>query len=254
MGDSCGSRYKQITIWAATGLTLCCCHNPTSAGHTPPAPPPATATPAPQTPTPQAPPPAAVDQGPVSPGPFAVREQSELPKNPLGKDGKPLLPPARKRFALGRSNCSVNTVAGKPCAVTLAAEECLVFSPRSCSEFCQNYTVEKLVCSDGAWKQLSSETPACECQSVHEPLSGCSTRLVRVTPTDLSSTDGCELVERCGDDDIVTVCDGENDGTGTSQCSCHRNRKEVRLPKLLFQAEGASACFEAAALCIGEPE
>jgi hypothetical protein len=77
----------------------------------------------------------------------------------------------------------------------------------------------------------------------------CVLREVTTTPTNLSPTDQCDATYDCDDDRAFTVsCDGENDGTNTSLCSCHSGQTGWNSGDL-FQGEGPETCLAAAATC-----
>ena len=78
-----------------------------------------------------------------------------------------------------------------------------------------------------------------------DPPAGCSGEITEVG-------DQCAANYTCADGHTyVLECDGENDGTGTSLCTCYvdgQYQREASEP--VFPGEGAAACSAAADLCI----
>ncbi|MBL8744414.1 MAG: hypothetical protein JNK04_25075 [Myxococcales bacterium] len=75
-----------------------------------------------------------------------------------------------------------------------------------------------------------------------EPAACEATTCISVTETHLSPTDGCEWTLGCdGGRTLVVECDGENDGTNTSLCSCFLDGEFVKDAGLV-QGEGVDAC------------
>jgi hypothetical protein len=78
---------------------------------------------------------------------------------------------------------------------------------------------------------------------------GCQRVSVVVTP-DVTPTDGCVANYECDDGlSLVVQCDGENDGTDTSLCSCHSDTNNW-YPDELFAGEGPESCLGAALRCL----
>jgi hypothetical protein len=79
----------------------------------------------------------------------------------------------------------------------------------------------------------------------------CTISSLEITRTDLSPTDGCEAQLSCPDEVAIVVgCDGENDGTNTSLCSCTTSDgRGVNLADL-YDGEAPDACLSAAADCV----
>jgi hypothetical protein len=69
----------------------------------------------------------------------------------------------------------------------------------------------------------------------------CTLQELTVTPGDVSPTDECNAIYTCDNGLVVTVeCDGENDGTYTSLCSCHIG--STWADGGLVEGEGEAAC------------
>ena len=69
----------------------------------------------------------------------------------------------------------------------------------------------------------------------------CTLQELTVTPSENSPTDGCDATYTCDDGVVVTVeCDGENDGTYTSLCSCFIGSTWAFGG--LVEGEGEAAC------------
>jgi hypothetical protein len=72
---------------------------------------------------------------------------------------------------------------------------------------------------------------------------------VEITP-DLTPTDQCTIPFTCDAGLHVEVkCDGENDGTFTSLCSCYIDGKHVALDGL-FAGEAPDSCHAAVGQCL----
>jgi hypothetical protein len=71
-----------------------------------------------------------------------------------------------------------------------------------------------------------------------------------LTPTDEGASDGVSLTLSCGKMLLDVTCDGENDGTGTSLCTCRREGEEVRLPGNPWPGEGISVAYGVAERCL----
>ncbi len=77
----------------------------------------------------------------------------------------------------------------------------------------------------------------------------CTMGGVQITP-DLSPTDQCMIPFTCASGTRVEItCDGENDGTFTSLCSCYIDGKYVGLDGL-FVGEAPDSCFAAVDKCL----
>lgn len=70
----------------------------------------------------------------------------------------------------------------------------------------------------------------------------------------MSDEDSCVAVYGCDDSRRLEVeCDGENDGTDTSLCTCWNNGERIdAVDELLFPTETYPACIAAAVVCIEE--
>lgn len=77
----------------------------------------------------------------------------------------------------------------------------------------------------------------------------CTLDSMTVTPSELSPTDGCRGVYRCDGDEITVECDGENDGTFTSLCSCEGSGSYWGLG-VLVAGEGPESCQAGIAECL----
>lgn len=62
--------------------------------------------------------------------------------------------------------------------------------------------------------------------------------------------DQCKLALQCADTSVDVSCDGENDGTGTSLCSCRKDGKPMQISSL-WDGEGMPTCYRAAEACLG---
>jgi len=82
-------------------------------------------------------------------------------------------------------------------------------------------------------------------------LTGCVLDELVVIPSELSPTDGCEATYVCDGDAVLFVeCDGENDGTNTSLCSCNVGSKSANWKDGgLVAGEGEEACLAGYANC-----
>ncbi len=83
-----------------------------------------------------------------------------------------------------------------------------------------------------------------------EPASCVAASCINVSPTHLSPTDGCEWQLTCdGNIQLTVECDGENDGTNTSLCTCHIDGDTTKDAGLV-QGEGVEACLNAYINCL----
>jgi hypothetical protein len=65
----------------------------------------------------------------------------------------------------------------------------------------------------------------------------------------LSPTDGCEGTFRCTTGTIiVTTCDGENDGSGTSLCACVADGEPIPIEDLT-PGEAPDSCYASLGRC-----
>ena len=100
--------------------------------------------------------------------------------------------------------------------------------------------------SDPGWNEGASPPFSCD-DDFEEPTACDLVPPVVVTPSDLSPTDGCEATYTCNAGTMVVTCDGENDGTNTSLCSCHLNGQS-RYGGLVG-GEGVDACLNGLLNC-----
>jgi hypothetical protein len=79
--------------------------------------------------------------------------------------------------------------------------------------------------------------------------SGCKLQNTSVM-ADVTSTDQCKTTALCDNAvELVTFCDGENDGTNTSLCDCYVNGNYYDHVGLV-DGEGARACETAYSRCL----
>jgi hypothetical protein len=89
-------------------------------------------------------------------------------------------------------------------------------------------------------------------QALPKGLAECRLEHTMLTASELSVTDGCDLEFSCGKDRLVVGCDGENDDTGTSLCSCALNGVEVRAIKNPVAGEAPGSCLGVAEKCLAK--
>ena len=83
-----------------------------------------------------------------------------------------------------------------------------------------------------------------------EPASCVAASCINVSPTHHSPTDGCEWqLTSDGNIQLTVECDGENDGTNTSLCTCHIDGDTTKDAGLV-QGEGVEACLNAYINCL----
>jgi hypothetical protein len=83
-----------------------------------------------------------------------------------------------------------------------------------------------------------------------DTVAGCELSRVDEIPSEHSPTDGCDATYACDDGvELVVRCDGENDGSGTSLCSCAigTDTRDAGAP---VDGEGAEACLAALDACV----
>jgi hypothetical protein len=130
----------------------------------------------------------------------------------------------------------------------------------SCNSFCLAESVIVSRCIESQRKELVLQAP-CECgpANLSAELSGCRWGQMSVVPREAihgSShaavhVDGCKLNLECAPGKLSVVCDGEEDGTGTSLCDCYFNGKPLPLPGTdVWPGEGPGTCHAAAPACL----
>jgi hypothetical protein len=130
----------------------------------------------------------------------------------------------------------------------------------SCNDVCQAESIVVSRCIDFRRTELVLQAP-CECGPARlgAELSGCRWGQMSVVPREAipASTpatvpaDGCKLSLECAPGKLSVVCDGEEDGTGTSLCDCYLDGRPLPLPKpKVWPGEGANTCHAAAAACL----
>jgi hypothetical protein len=123
-----------------------------------------------------------------------------------------------------------------------------------CSGVCSSFRVVPRRCENGHWRELPPIEPRCACvpESTPASLRDCKARSIVLMPTDEGASDGVKLMLSCGNTLLDVECDGENDGTGTSLCSCHRDGVEVRIPGDPWPGEGISVAYRVAERCLAK--
>jgi hypothetical protein len=126
------------------------------------------------------------------------------------------------------------------------------FIPVECSPTCTGHEVFVRYCADGRWNSKTLEANCALCPASLPPaLALCRIDRTTIEPNELSSTDGCKLELSCGSEKLLTECDGENDGTNTSLCTCRRNGAESRrVSSKPIQGEAPESCLRTAEKCL----
>lgn len=185
--------------------------------------------------------------------PAAVVPASAQGQPVLGRDGDPLARPAPGRYTSGGVPCPPRP--GGTCDLR-ERQVCAVHDLVQCAAGCEGYRTQAFECKAGLWRATGTTEAPCVCKPElpRSALSSCTLRYLRVQPSDMSQTDQCAAALLCDGHDLWVECDAEQDGTGSSLCSCWRDRTEVQGANSgLASREGAEACFEAAASCAAAP-
>jgi hypothetical protein len=122
----------------------------------------------------------------------------------------------------------------------------------ACSETCSSARIVQRRCEGSRWQELPPIEPTCECapKKVPSVLKACVVKRVELTPTKLGASDTAKLTLSCGETALQVDCDGEQDGTGTSLCTCYRNGEEVRIPGDPWPGEGIEVSYRVAERCL----
>lgn len=178
------------------------------------------------------------------------------PPEPAASDTTPLIPapppPPVPTLAPSKEPEAVPGVpdTGEPC---FGKDEREVLEPVDCASGCKSFRIQWSRCENGSWQRQPPIEPSCACKPALLPtsLQACRASDVVITPAIGAPNDGCRAHFACGADALDVACDGENDGTGTSLCTCHRNGYEVRSIGSLWKGEGIDTCTLAAERCLG---
>jgi hypothetical protein len=141
-----------------------------------------------------------------------------------------------------------------------AAESWHAGPTTSCNSVCLAESMIVSRCIDSHRTQLVLQAP-CECGpgSLSAELAGCRWGQMSVVPREAIPAsehaaipvDGCKLTLDCAPGKLSVVCDGEEDGTGSSLCDCYVNGNPLRISKpSVWPGEGADTCHAAAAVCL----
>jgi hypothetical protein len=124
--------------------------------------------------------------------------------------------------------------------------------PAQCSPTCTGHEVFVRYCAEGRWNSKTLEANCALCPTKLPPaLAACRIDHTIIEPSELSSTDGCKLELSCNNEKLLAECDGENDGTNTSLCTCRRNGVESRsVSSNPIQGEAPESCLRAAEKCL----
>jgi sterol desaturase/sphingolipid hydroxylase (fatty acid hydroxylase superfamily) len=176
-----------------------------------------------------------VAAGPGGPVPEPGAPPGTMPRTAVSRPAQPLLPDTLRE-----------------CMHEGARDFALSQAP--CSAVCTSFRVVPRRCEQGHWRELPPIDPACACapESVAPSLRECTPRSIVLTPTGDGASDGVDLKLTCGTTLLDVECDGENDGTGTSLCSCHRDGAEVRIPGDPWPGEGISLAYRVAERCLAK--
>jgi hypothetical protein len=127
-------------------------------------------------------------------------------------------------------------------------------TPVECSPTCTGHEVFVRYCAEGHQASRIIEANCASCPTtLPAGLAQCRIDYATIKPSELSSIDGCKLELTCGNEKLVTECDGENDGTNTSLCDCKINGKEARHVSNPVRGEAPEACLRAAEKCLSPP-
>jgi len=173
--------------------------------------------------------------------------------NSQGQAGAPPVDvPSRSRYTSGRDDCPPDSVCTLEELPPGEVERCESYDRVTCRPGCDGYRRQRYTCGDGGWRLAESHEPTCRCEPEKPPpaLADCTVEYVSVRPSESSPTDYCTLALRCAAEEWAVKCGAEHDGTGTSQCDCFRDGREVRRPGGAVRGEGPDSCFAAAAVCL----
>jgi hypothetical protein len=93
-------------------------------------------------------------------------------------------------------------------------------------------------------------TPSASGSTNPPPAGSCTVGSLTVTATELSPHDQCNATFYCpGARTVLVSCDGENDGTKTSLCSCGEGGKRASVSGTV-PGEGPDSCLAAADRCL----
>jgi hypothetical protein len=125
------------------------------------------------------------------------------------------------------------------------------YTPVQCSPTCTAHATDIIRCVDNHTTVEHVEADCRPCPSAVPPaIADCTFEQMTLRPGEQSPLDMCRVQLRCGSMAVLTWCDGENDGTGTSLCECARDGvRDEHVLKNPYQGEGPGPCFAAAAHC-----
>lgn len=173
---------------------------------------------------------------------------------PVGPGGKLSVPPMPDILTFGPDSCNEQISAMTSCQAEDHAKalRCEVYEAEPCAARSIGYRSSSLECVNSVWTRVRKAPAECGVAGRDPEVAGCAVQLFRTRPSELSKTDACELVARCGGQQVVVACDGENDGSGASLCECTRNAAPVPLPQSVYSGEAPQSCLAAAQHCVAK--
>lgn len=180
------------------------------------------------------------------------RSTADIPVSPGGSLSVPPIPDI---VTFGPDRCDEHVSSLTACENPSAGERgrCELYEAEPCGARSFGYRSTRFECVNSLWTRVSKAPAECGVQGRDPDVAGCNLQLFRTRPSELSKTDACDLVMRCGRVQTVVTCDGENDGTGSSLCECTRNGTAVQLASNVFAGEAPQSCLAAAQQCVSRP-
>ena len=84
-----------------------------------------------------------------------------------------------------------------------------------------------------------------------EPATTCALQSITIQP-DITPTDQCDAAYTCdGERSLRVTCDGENDGTNTSLCTCYSGARSWHVSGVV-QGEAPESCNNASDRCLAQ--
>lgn len=127
---------------------------------------------------------------------------------------------------------------------------CLYYVSQECRAGCSGSLRRELSCDGSSWSSRT-EKLLCHCDLLGE-LGECTNQTLESESKD-SPSDRCDAHFICASGTYAVSCDGQNDGTLTSRCSCFKDGHQVSaLSEQAFEGEAPESCVRALAACTSD--